>query len=307
VTGATGPAGLSCVDFVINSQADLEAIASAGGGTTHTLTADGTYCFGAFTLTPQHSIVVPAGRRVELRGHGTNSLVQGSVDNGPIFNLQGISGSNATVHIHDFKVNNTSTVGTPRAIESSTTEAYIHDFAVLCGSGEGMRITGGRLFATQLRISNCLTGVSCRGGEVFLQNYDCESLTNGVSIDDPSHQGLQWIGGRINSYTSGIVVGASCQSIILQGVTGLSGVDFVRRTGSATINRVAIIGNTLASTTNAINWPNSLGFPQLGLTIVGNVFNVGTPFVGFTQTSQRVNSKANVGPSGLMSETPIVP
>jgi hypothetical protein len=301
--GATGPSGASCVDFVINSQAQLDAIAPPSGSI-HTLPSDGTYCFGGFTLTAGRQIVVPNARKVELRGHGTSSVVQGNVGNGAVLVLQ----ANATVHLHDMKVENTSSTATPRALESATTEAYLQDVAFLCGNGEGIRVTGGRLFGTQVRISNCQTGVSCRGGEVFLVNYDCESLTNGVSID-AAHGGFQWVGGRINAFTTGLRfnTGSTCQSVVLQGVTAVSGLDFVSHLPtSVSVNRATIMGNTVATTTRAINW-TAANVPTLGLLIVGNTFNVTTPFNGFDRTSARVNVKANSGPSGLLSETSLVP
>jgi hypothetical protein len=305
--GPTGPSGASCVDFVINSQAQLDSVAPPSGNT-HTLPSDGTYCFGSFTLTASRQIVVPNGRRVELKGHGTSSQVIGNVGNGAVFVFQ----ANAIVHLHDMKVENTSTTATPRAIESATTEAYLHDCAILCGSGEGVRVTAGRLFASQMRISNCATGVSCRGGEVFLVNYDCESLTNGVSVD-AAHGGVQWIGGRINAFTNGVrfATGSTCQSLVLQGVTAVSGADFVNHVpGSITVNRATIMGNTLAVTPRAITW-TAANIPTGGLAVVGNTFNVNsgppTVFVGFTAASARVNLKANVGPTGLLTETAIVP
>jgi hypothetical protein len=174
-------------------------------------------------------------------------------------------------------------------------------------TSEGIRVTGGRLFATQVRISNVVTGISCRGGEVFLVNYDCENLTNGVSID-ANHSGIQWIGGRINDYTIGLQITNGCQSIVLQGVTavGTGATDsFVKRT-AGTVNRATVMGNTVAVTANGITWALA-SIPTLGLTIMGNTFNVTTPFSGFSRSDPRVNSKGNIGPSGLMSETNLVP
>jgi len=251
---------------------------------------------------------VPNGRKVELRGHGSSSLITGNVNDGPVLLLQ----ANATVHAHDFKITNTSTTGAPRAVESATTEAYFVNFAAFINLasnvGEGVRVTAGRFFATQLRISNCATGVSCRGGEVFLMNYDCEALSNGVSID-ATHSGLQWIGGRINAYTNtALQIAGTIQSIVLQGVTAVTatnGADFVRRTGGTT-NRASIMGNTVTGPTpsGGISWAASL--PSVGLAIVGNTFNVSVPISGFTAASTRVNAKANISTAGLMSETAIV-
>jgi hypothetical protein len=307
-TGATGVATASCIDFVINSQADLDAIAP--GATDHVLPADGAYCFGAFTLTPGHRIVVPNGRRVRLQGHGSSSLVSGNVNDGPVLLLQ----ANATVHAHDFKITNTSTTGSPRAVESATTEAYFVNFAafinVASAVGEGIRVVGGRFFATQLRISNCITGVACRGGEVFLTNYDCEALTHGMSID-ANHSGLQWIGGRINAYTgSGLQIAATVQSIVLHGVTAVTatnGADFVRYV-SGTVNRATVMGNTVTGVGGArgINWASG-NLPSTALSLVGNTFNVNPPINGFSAASARVNSKANVSGTGLMTETALVP
>jgi hypothetical protein len=252
-TGPTGPSGPSCVDFVINSQADLQTIAPHVSNE-HILSGNGTYCFGSFAMTAGRKIVIASGAKVELKGHGTTSLLQGDID-GPILLLR----SGSVVHLHDMKLQNTRTTGTPRSLESDTTEAYIHDIAIMCEFGEGVRVTstqpsGSRFFATQLRISNCQTGISCRGGEVFLNNYDCEALTRGVSIDG-SHGGLQWIGGRCGSYTYALRINAACYSILLHGVTATSGSEFVRYE-SGSIDRVNIMGNTVSVTTTAARNPH---------------------------------------------------
>jgi hypothetical protein len=300
-----GPAGRSCVDFVINSKEELDAIAP---GTDHVLRQDGAYCFGSFALDPSHHITVPSGRKVELRGHGTSSVITGNID-GAVLVLQ----SGCTVHAHDFKITNIRTQGAPRAVDSATTEAYFVNFAAFINDdnhiGEGIRVTGGRFFATQLRISDCGTGVACRGGEVFLMNYDCEDLEHGVSVD-ASHSGLQWIGGRINAYvTTGLRIAADVQSIVLQGVTAVTNSeksDFVRWTAGKT-DRATIMGNTLFGEQGArgINCGKDR-VPTLGLAIVGNTLRVGAPLEGFDHRTKNVNSKANIGPNGLMKETAIV-
>jgi hypothetical protein len=308
-TGATGPASPSCVDFVINTKEQLNEIAP---GPDHKLRQDGAYCFGSFTLDPGHRITVPGPRKVELRGHGTSSMITGNVD-GPVLLLE----DGCTVHAHDFKITNSRTTGSPRAVDSATTEAYFVNFAAFINNdenpkvGECVRVTAGRFFATQLRVSDCATGVSCRGGEVFLVNYDCEDLIHGVSIDSP-HGGLQWVGGRINAYvTTGVRINAKIESILLQGITAISTLDnndFVKW-DAGEVNRASIMGNSLFAGNNArgINW-TARDLPKLGLALVGNTLNVGTPVVGFvvTDNTARVNSKANIDRDGLMRETPII-
>jgi hypothetical protein len=148
-----------------------------------------------------------------------------------------------------------------------------------------------------------------------LQNYDCENLNNGVAIH-AAHGGIQWIGGRINDFAAGLLINAPVESVVLQGVTAVSGSNFVHRTSVAgTTNRVTVMGNTMfLGSGNGINWEgtpagNPTSLPTLGLSIVGNLFNVsGQAFVNFSHTSSRVNSKANVrsNPAGLMPETAIV-
>lgn len=311
--GPPGPASAGCVDFVINSQADLDSIAPAVNNV-HTLSGNGVYCFGAVTLNAQRRIVVPATLKVELSGHGTMSIVSGNVDDGAVFSFETNGTDNAAVHAHDMKITNTSTVGAPRAVQSATTELYVHDLAITCPGGEGIRVTAGRTFATNLRITNCLRGVSCQGGEVFLENYDCEALTVGVSIDG-THGGMQWIGGRCGSYTTGLSINANCESIVLQGVTATSGADFVKW-NSGTVNRAQVSGNTVSVTTNGIDWA-AASIPTIGLSVIGNMFNVSnatSPFVNFTHLTARVNAKANfrVGGTtppavpGPMAETPLL-
>jgi hypothetical protein len=80
---------------------------------------------------------------------------------------------------------------------------------------------------------------------------------------------------------------------------------FVKRT-AGTVNRATIMGNTVAVTAVGLSWA-SASIPTLGLLIVGNTLNVTTPFSGFTRGDARVNSKANLGSSGLLSETALVP
>ncbi|HTV20936.1 MAG TPA: hypothetical protein VMG12_19760, partial [Polyangiaceae bacterium] len=307
-TGATGPAGLSCVDFVINTKEQLNEIAP---GTDHKLLQDGAYCFGNFALDPGHRITVPSPRKVELRGHGTSSMITGNVD-GPVLLLE----EGCTVHAHDFKITNVRTAGVPRAVDSATTEAYFVNFAAFINNdanpkiGECIRVTGGRFFATQLRVSDCATGVSCRGGEVFLVNYDCEDLNHGVSVD-ATHGGLQWVGGRINAYvTTGVRINAKIESVLIQGVTAISTLgknDFVKWS-SGEVNRASIMGNSLFAADDArgINWTAN-NLPKLALAFVGNTLNVGTPVVGFAaDEGARVNSKANIDRDGLMKETRII-
>ena len=67
-------AGAGCIDGVINSQAELEALWPNVAGV-HTVAADGVYCFGEFALTAGRSIAVPAGRRCRFIGHGSASVV----------------------------------------------------------------------------------------------------------------------------------------------------------------------------------------------------------------------------------------
>jgi hypothetical protein len=150
-----------------------------------------------------------------------------------------------------------------------------------------------------------LTGVSCRGGEVFLHSYDVEGVGNGISID-AAHGGVQWIGGRISDFTAGVSVNGNVDSIVVQGVTAVNGSVFAAWFAGLA-NRVALMGNSV-STTRGVSWPSFM-VPTAGLTIVGNMFNVsGAVFEGgIGPTAPRVNSKANLGPTGLLSETPIVP
>lgn len=63
--------------------------------------------------------------------------------------------------------------------------------------------------------------------------------------------------------------------------------------------------NTATSVNTAINWP-AANIPTLGLSIVGNLWDDPSPYVGFDHTTARVNAKANVDQGGLMQETPIV-
>jgi hypothetical protein len=285
----------------VNSQAQLDAIAPPDGNGVHTLTGDGAYCFGGFTMTSGRRIVVPGARKIRITGHGPLSIVQGSVNSLPLFLFE----ANAEVHLENLKINNTGT-GTPRAVESATTEAYAVNCGMLCSNGEGIRVTGGRFFGTQVRIANCVTGVSCRGGEVFLEHYDCEAVGTCANVE-ANHIALQWIGGRMNAFTNGVRIAADCEHIILQGVTSSSGGTWVLHSGTGTVNRAALMNNAVKGMTTAINWP-SANIPAAGLAIVGNLFNVSTPFTGFSHTSARVNAKANtknVSPF-LLAETPIV-
>lgn len=117
----------------------------------------------------------------------------------------------------------------------------------------------------------------------------------------------QWIGGRIGAFTAGVSVHGNVESIVVQGVTAVSGSVFAEWFAGL-VNRVAILGNSVASTTRGVSWPVNV-VPTAGLTIVGNLFNVSSTVFegGIGATAPRVNIKANVGPAGLLSETPLVP
>lgn len=76
---------------------------------------------------------------------------------------------------------------------------------------------------------------------------------------------------------------------------------------SGTVRRANISGcDTATTVSTCVNWA-AASIPTLGLTLIGNSWDDPTPYNGFTAASARVNAKANLFQTGLMSETPIVP
>ena len=78
---------------------------------------------------------------------------------------------------------------------------------------------------------------------------------------------------------------------------------------AAGMQDLRIQSNDFNTMTFGIAMPAPANTPAGGLSLVGNSFSSisGANFSGFTHASAKVNSKANLGAAGLLSETPIVP
>ena len=296
--GVPGPPGPAAATFTIGSQADLDAIAPPLGNY-NILRFPGSYEFTTFFLTPQRRIIVVTDAEVELRGRSADVEVGGVVDNGPTLELM----EGSTVRVHDIKFRNSSNID-PRAVESWG-RATFHDVSVEANAGDGVRVMGGRFFATDLRVIQSIRGVNARRGSTFLSNYAPEGVQNALFIDGPGPDAVSWVGGGAYAATTAVRINGSVSSLVVSGVTSTSGGNFLVHDGG-TVRTATLTGNSMSAGSFGVVWRGSL--PTLGLSIVGNTFDVSQDaFLEFTHTSPRVNSKANVDAAGLMPETPLVP
>jgi hypothetical protein len=101
------------------------------------------------------------------------------------------------------------------------------------------------------------------------------------------------------------IAGNSPQGFQLMGITTATSFDTVISYTSGTVRSGIVVGCRFTAVTG-ISWA-AANLPTQGLAVFATAFDAATPFSGFSATSARANLKGNLGPGGLMSETPIVP
>ena len=107
-------------------------------------------------------------------------------------------------------------------------------------------------------------------------------------------------------FQTGVLINSGIGIVTVKGVTAISGDSFVTR-AAGSVDRAALMANSASGVNFGVSWP-AANAPTLGLVLVGNMFRANTAtFNGFSHTSARINSKANLDTGGLMSETAIVP
>ena len=286
---------LDACDHIVVTEADLPPLL----GSSHILTS-GSWCFVADLDLGNNNIVVPAGVSVELMGLNTD-LTSAIV--GPVIDV-----STDTSHA-DIENLNILTNGGPggSAIRSR------------CAAGDFNRITNSRVFGDIgiLHESNGLIVEHCNGSnadQIIRQDGANTRLIVKAS---------RWLGAN---YAIFVADGFSTQvwsswfeflafGIGLPGAPDhclVMGTEFANLgtaidIPSAGMQDLKIRGNDFTLQGVGIAMP-AANVPTGGASIVGNAFSlIGFNFTGFTHLTARVNSKANLGPGGLLSETPIVP
>lgn len=193
------------------------------------------------------------------------------------------------------------------------------------GTGNALVLTGASVM--EVRLGSCdlessaapTLLVNAADSDLIVEETDIRcTQANGDCIQVLSAGTLQFIGGKwstdIASRGNGLHIAGNVQGgLQVVGVhaedistSDASGEAFIVWT-AGTVRRATVADcNTSTTVSTAINWP-AANIPTLGLTIVGNTWDDPSPYVGFTHTTARVNAKANLFQTGLMSETPIVP
>ena len=195
------------------------------------------------------------------------------------------------------------TPGTGACLDASGASAYT------------VRLTDCNLFATA---SDAVIWNAASADLFAEQNQFDTQLANGNCVRVQAASTIQIKGGRMSTNAVSRGSGLSIQGNIAGGLqfhhvhgenistSDASGEGLVQYV-SGTVRRASIMGcDTATTVATAVNWA-SASIPTLGLALVGNAWDDPSPYNGFTHTSARVNSKANLLQTGLMSETPIVP
>jgi hypothetical protein len=217
-----------------------------------------------------------------------------------------------------------------------TGSTYLNSGTGVCmatfSGGEGVDLSGcsvtadNNAAAVQFVTANRFEAINTRfasnapsGDPVFLVNNANAVLRlvdSVIAFDAASVHGLRVTsadsvtitGGRFEGSSNGyglVFFGGGTVS----GAIMLDGVNFANITrgisyASGTIRAASVVGCRFKGTTG-MTWA-AASVPTLGLAIVGNIFDVTTPFSGFTAASAGVNAKANMDTAGLMTETAIV-
>lgn len=200
------------------------------------------------------------------------------------------------------------------------------DCDLLPTNGECLSASGASAYVQRLIGCNCFNSIAAQAvlwnaaaADLFCTNTQFNAQQNDAAcIRVNAASTIQVMGGRMQtsaaSRGSGVrIAGNIAGGLQVEGVHGedistsdASGEGLVQYI-SGTVRRAIVMGcDTATTVATAINWA-AANIPTLGLVVVGNAFDDPSPLNGFTHTSARVNSKANLLQTGLMSETPIVP
>lgn len=328
---AAAPGGQSAWDTIVTALGDLPA--PVAGVIT---LPSGSYAFKNSVALGANTLLVPAGNTCLIKGMGLGKVLSGSA--GSVLNVKG------EAVVESLAVSASAGVG---ILQDQAGSMLIASASRVTGGTVGYSITAGasRLVTCELigGTSNALSASGASVDRVDFENtliradaaaavlwnaddsdlyfMDVElrcTLANGTCFENTGAGTLQFIGGKwstdIASRGNGLNINGNIQGgLQVIGVHGedistsdASGEAFIRYQ-SGTVRRATVAQcNTSTTVSTAINWP-AASIPTNGLSIVGNTWDDPTPYVGFTHASARVNAKANLLQSGLMSETPIVP
>lgn len=313
-SSAPPPIAASCIDFVINSQAELEALAP-NVGNVHTLNQSGSYCWGSFPLDAARRIVVPAAVRQLHQGHGPSSRVVCTNIAGEVgWQLQ----AGAEVTMRDLTVVQ---AGQGYALDCAT-DAVFSTFAAEATQGIAFRHSAGEMLASNVNLLGG-TGAACLElNGVFAESHWTNLRIRGVTAGDGvrvtgTYSSFLWVGGRIDNAggagLDAVEIAAGAGNVV--GDVTIVGIEFGGTWGDAvqhtsgTVDRCGIVGNSAEGGIGTlVDW-FAANIPAGGLTVSANhtFIPVGSYIQNHTVVSARCNYKGNTHSTGLFSETPIVP
>lgn len=309
-SGGGGGAG-NCVDYAINSAAELEAAFPAAAGV-HTLNADGSFCWGRFALTGGNRIAIPANQRQLHMGHGPDSLVSGLVDNA-LFTVD----ANAQTTFRDFAMVNTSTNAASACLNSASFDCKL-SCMTMGATVLGVIHSGGVMLSQNLFIDGFNaatvggTGITLNGNlsESHWTNTRMQNCNSAGRTTGP-YSSAVFVGGRVNNCGDGFRLEHGANSIGDLSVQAMEfqALDDAVQWVSGSVNRANVIGNTAAAdVTTLVDW-QAANIPTDCLLVCGNVtsINAGSFIQNHAFNSPRANYKCNSRAGGLFSETPIVP
>lgn len=315
--GPTPPAAAGCVDFVFNSQAELEAQFPAVAGV-HTLNQDGSYCWGEFALTAGNRVVVPTGMRQLHQGHGPSSEVQ--FDNGA-----GVVGfmldSGSEVMMRDMHI--TQLGADAIGLRPDGTRVFLSCLIVEADQGVALQHAANDLLAQNVRLiggtgDQALLLGPGGAAESHWTNLYIEGVTDGNGVTVQEYSTFMWVGGRVEN-----AGGAALDAVEIAAGAGvdisdvsLIGIEFAGTWGDAVqhtsgdVHRCKLDGcSGEPGVGTLVDWLAANIPSPAGLTVVNcNTEISAAGFLqGHSQLSPRCNYKANTNASGLSTETPIVP
>lgn len=297
--GAPPAPGDGCCTH-IDTPAELEALFPASGGV-HVIDQDGCYCFSSMALT--NSIRIDNDRLVRVTGKGEATQLDITPSVAPYALLA--SGA-SKVGVDNIKIRNFAAGAA--CINVATTECYIVQAALFSndvGYCVHTNTPTSRVDLTQVRMTNALSAIRQRGGEVFAQLLDIETVGEAVRLETSDSVSLQWHGGRVNNLTTGIHQDATITSSVQ--ITGLKVSELTTwyfRAGGTIPPHVDISGLTCTALTGQLFHP-SAQVPADMTTIYRNRVNGGGAALfagGFSTASANARVRANAVNGTLQPE-----
>jgi hypothetical protein len=293
--GDTTPMGV----YQFASLDDLEAAFPAQGGV-HLLDESAVYQFVGPGFDIGANRIQVSGAGAILEGQGATTIAgQGT------FSVIIMAGAQQTVRNLNVENTGPSASAIRCALEvTSSCDVWGGRFSVLNDASAIVCSGNAELTLTAVDAVGTLADVRYSSGELTM--LGCRLLGAGPGLQ------IAGVGGAFVQLAEcwcaankayGIVIEGSVAKLDVIGCNLGSPVDSCILRNSGTVGSCSVIGGYLGGAVG-IDWAASI--PTRGLLLVGADISAATPFVGFDETTARVNIKACSNAGGLAPETPIV-